>query len=331
ELGRYLFFDRRLSFNQTKSCAGCHAPQFAFTDGYRRSFGATADMHQRNTQPLFNILFLERLTSANPSLIAPEQQMAIPLFNTKVIEMGLKGHETEVLNRFSKDARYRELFARAFPGREDAISVIHVISAIAAFSKTIISANSRYDDYAYRNKKNALSASELRGMQLFYSDSLGCGGCHSGFNFSGGTGPASVPFPERLYFNTGLYNVDGKGAYPAYDEGLKEFSGNAADMGKIRVPTLRNLAFTGPYMHDGSVASLPEVIDIYARGGRLIDRGEHQGDGRTSPNKSARINGFHITPQQKSDLLNFLFSLTDSALLTRPQYQNPFAEDETGR
>lgn len=329
ELGRHLFFDRRLSFNQTKSCAGCHAPQFAFTDGYRRSFGATADMHQRNSEPLFNLAFLERLTSANPSFTLPEQQMMNPFFNIKFIELGIKGHEEEILSRLRSNNSYRKLFANAFPGSDSAVSVKNIIASIAAFTKTIISANSPFDRYKYYHEKNALNPSAQRGMQLFFSDSLNCSTCHSGFNFSGGINKPSLPVAQRIYFNNGLYNIDGKGAYPASDEGLKEFTQSAADMGRFRIPTLRNLLYTGPYMHDGSMPTLIEIIDMYARGGRLITQGENSGDGCKSPLKDPRIKGFRISPQQKADLLSFLVSLSDSGIINNPKYQNPFSEDET--
>jgi cytochrome c peroxidase len=328
-LGRHLFYDRRLSFNQTKSCAGCHAPQFAFTDGYRRSFGATADMHQRNAQPLFNLLFLERFTSANPSTATLQQQMMQPLFNTKFIELGVNGHETEILGRFSSNKEYDAMFHDAFPGKDNTVTIQNIITSITSFMKTITSSNSAYDRYQYHDKKNALSPSALRGMQLFFSDGLQCNTCHSGYDFSGGTVMPGASVNERLYFNTGLYNIDGKGAYPFIDEGLKEFTKQPGDMGKMRVPTLRNLLFTGPYMHDGSVASLSEVIDIYGRGGRLITQGENKGDGSKSPLKDARVKGFRMSTQQKTDLLNFLISLTDSSVLTNPVYQNPFGGDET--
>lgn len=328
-LGRHLFFDRRLSFNQTKSCAGCHAPPFAFTDGYRRSFGATADMHLRNSEPLFNLAFLQRYTAANPTFTTLEQQMGNPLFNTKFIELGVKDHETEILNRLQNSSAYRELFAQAFPENKNAVTLNHVIASITAFMNTIISAGSPYDRYEYYGEKDALDAAAQRGRQLFFSDSLACSACHSGFNFSGGINNPSLPLAQTLYFNNGLYNTDGKGAYPAEDEGLKTITRLPEDMGKFRVPTLRNLLFTGPYMHDGSMSTLTEIIDMYARGGRLIEQGENSGDGSKSPLKNPRIKGFRISPQQKADLLGFLVSLSDSSFISNPKYQNPFGDDET--
>ena len=113
ELGKYLFYDRRLSVNNTRSCGTCHNPQFAFTDGYKRSLGAFADLHQRNTQPLFNLSYLKYFTAADSSIHSPLQQMENPLFNIHAIEMGAKDHEAEILQRIKKDERYKKLFANA--------------------------------------------------------------------------------------------------------------------------------------------------------------------------------------------------------------------------
>ena len=132
-------------------------------------------------------------------------------------------------------------------------------------------------------------------------------------------------FVEQGFFNTGLYNVDGLGAYPTVDQGLIEVTGQSMDMGRFRAPTLRNIAVTAPYFHDGSAATLEEVLDIYAAGGRVIDDGENAGDGRQSPIKSGFVHGFALSDQDKADLLAFLESLTDERLLTNPAFSNPFA------
>jgi cytochrome c peroxidase len=328
-LGRHLFFDRRLSFNNTKSCATCHAPAFAFTDGYRRSLGATADMHQRNAQPLFNLVFLERFTSSDTSMRTLEQQMNNPLFNPHIIELGVKDHEKEVLRKFLQDPLYRRLYEVSFKEHINSMNWPRMMEAIAAFMKTIISAQSTYDRYTYYNDAAALDASALRGKTLFFSNRLQCGSCHSGFNFSGGLTDTSLPLTDRLYFNTGLYNVNGTGAYPAEDPGLYAHTKVPAHTGRIRVPTLRNLAFTGPYLHDGSAADLETVIDNYARGGRNIDYGNYRGDGKDNRYKDRRITGFPLSVQEKKDLIRFLYSLTDSSLLKNSAYQNPFTGDET--
>jgi cytochrome c peroxidase len=126
-----------------------------------------------------------------------------------------------------------------------------------------------------------------------------------------------------------LYNIDGNGTYPVYDQGLYQLTKNEKDMGKFRVPTLRNLLFTAPYFHDGSAASLSDVIDIYAAGGRIIAHGINNGDGIKNPHKHSTINGFDISAADKINLVNFILSLSDSSFINNPQYQNPFTEDET--
>lgn len=326
-LGQYLFFDRRLSVNDTRSCGTCHNPLFAFTDGYKRSLGVYADLHQRNTEPLFNLSYFKYLTAADSSLHAAFNQMNNPLFNEHPAEMGVKGNEESILLKISKDSFYKRLFTEAFPSESKPVNWTAIKSAISEFVYTIKSENSLYDKYN-RGDSAALSAEQKSGRQLFFSNRLHCSACHGGFNFSS---PTIVnPAGDTLYyFNTGLYNTDGRGSYPEYDQGLYQFTKQPADMGAFRVPTLRNLAFTAPYFHDGSVATLDSVIDIYARGGRKISTGINQGDGKLNPNRHPLINGFDLTAAEKNDLLLFLYSLTDSTVLSNPKYSNPFAEDET--
>ena len=323
ELGRYLFFDRRLSVNNTRSCGTCHNPQFAFTDGYKRSLGAYADLHQRNTQPIFNLALLKYLTAADSSIHSPLQQMENPLFNTHTIEMGAAGHEVEILERIKKDKNYSVLFANA--GYQT--NWEHIKKAISQFEESITSLNSRYDKFL-KGDTNALSLGEKNGKQLFFSANLKCATCHGGQNFST---PSIVETSgdTAFYFNIGLYNVDSRGAYPAYDQGLYEHTKNKTDIGKYRVPTLRNLAFTAPFFHDGSAASLQEVIENYASGGRNITDGIYKGNGSTNPNKHPFISGFNITQKDKINLIEFLLCLSDSNFIKNTTYQNPFEADET--
>ena len=323
ELGRYLFFDRRLSVNNTRSCATCHNPQFAFTDGYKRSLGAFADLHQRNTQPLFNLAYLKYFTAADSTLHSPLQQMENPLFNDHPAEMGVKGNEEKILQKVKADENYSQLFQSI--NRE--VSWINIKTAISSFMNSLHSGASPYDKFA-KGDTTALSSSQRKGMQLFFSAELKCASCHGGFNFSNPlvTGEKGDTI---FYFNTGLYNIDDKGAYPAYDEGLYQITKNRNDMGKFRVPSLRNLAFTAPYFHDGSAASLTEVIEAYANGGRKIEEGIYKGDGSKNPLKHPFIKGFPITEADKVNLISFLQSLSDSSFINNPAYQNPFTGDET--
>lgn len=131
-------------------------------------------------------------------------------------------------------------------------------------------------------------------------------------------------FGEIAFHNTGLYNIDGKGGYPAPNRGVLEVSNQPGDMGRFKAPTLRNIAVTAPYMHDGSIATLSEVIDHYAAGGRTIASGPNAGDGSKNPYKSEFVTGFLLTPQEKLDLLAFLESLTDSSFLNDPALSDPW-------
>jgi cytochrome c peroxidase len=322
-LGRYLFYDRRLSINNTKSCGTCHNPAFAFTDGYKRSLGAFADLHQRNTEPLFNLAQQKYFTAADSSIHSVFQQMNNPLFKTNPIEMGVNGAEDIILERLKKEKIYKNLFSKI----GEQITWQNIKSAIASFELNLISNNSPYDKFI-KGDKLALSESAKKGMELFNSINLKCSSCHGGNNFS-----SPILINEKkdtsFYFNTGLYNTDGKGSYPNYDQGLYQFTSTLNDMGKFRVPTLRNLAFTAPYYHDGSGASLTDVIENYARGGRLIKEGIYKGDGKTNTYKHAFINGFELNATNKLDLINFLLSLSDSSFVNNTNYQNPFTEDET--
>jgi cytochrome c peroxidase len=323
QLGRYLFYDRRLSVNNTRSCGTCHNPQFAFTDGYKRSLGVFADLHQRNTQPLFNLQYLKYFTAADSTLHSPLQQMENPLFNTHPAEMGVKGNEEIILKRVKDDPGYKKLFKDAGVN----ISWMNIKTTISAFVVQLQSFNSPYDKFK-NDDTAALTTSAKAGMKLFFSSAFKCSSCHGSLNFST---PSVVndKSDTLFYFNTGLYNIDNKGAYPAYDQGLYQLTKNEKDMGKFRVPTLRNLLFTAPYFHDGSAASLSDVIDIYAAGGRIIAHGINNGDGIKNPHKHSTINGFDISAADKINLVNFILSLSDSSFINNPQYQNPFTEDET--
>ena len=160
-----------------------------------------------------------------------------------------------------------------------------------------------------------LNESAQRGLNLFFSERLECHHCHGGFNFTQSSKHQNQLLDLKPFHNTGLYNTDEKGAYPIVDQGLFEVSLDAKDMGRFRAPTLRNVALTAPYMHDGSLATLEQVIEFYAAGGR--------GQGINSPLKSPFVKGFELSPQDKQDLLAFLHSLTDKSFLTNPDFSEP--------
>ncbi len=252
------------------------------------------------------------------------QQALIPMFGEHPVELGMSGREQELLARLQADTVYRRLFPAAFPNQPQPVSVEHITKALAAFQRSLISGDSPYDRYKFRNDRTAMSASALRGEALFFSEETECFHCHAGITFSASTKYVGKAFTEQEFFNNGLYNVGGTGAYPADNIGLKEFTGRDTDMGAHKAPTLRNIAVTAPYMHDGSIASLEEVLEHYARGGRLIREGPHAGDGARSQFKNGFVKGFTMTAQDKADLLAFLRSLTDSTLLTAPRFSDPW-------
>jgi len=160
-------------------------------------------------------------------------------------------------------------------------------------------------------------------MRLFFSARLNCSRCHGGFTFSGPIAfEGARPIPATFH-NNGLYNLGGAGNYPGDNPGLYGITGRREDMGRFRAPTLRNIGLTAPYMHDGSIATLNDVIEHYARGGRLVPNGPLAGDGRDSPRKSDLIRGFDLDVRGRTDLVEFLKSLTDASFVTDPRYSAP--------
>ena len=160
-------------------------------------------------------------------------------------------------------------------------------------------------------------------MRLFFSERLNCSRCHGGFTFSGPIAFEGARPIGATFHNNGLYNLGGVGRYPDDNQGLFGITGRTEDMGCFRAPTLRNIELTAPYMHDGSIATLAEVIEHYARGGRLIPDGPFAGDGRGSPRKSDLIQGFDLDDRGKADLVEFLKSLTDMSFITDPRFSPP--------
>lgn len=325
ELGRFLFFDKRLSGNGRQACGSCHRPELAFTDGRPTAIGSTGEPHPRGAQSLANVAYNTTLTWANPALVTLEAQMLVPLFGTAPVEMGLNdGNKPEAMQRLRSDADYPARFSAAFPGEADPFQWGNIVKAIASFQRTLISGNSKYDQY--QQGKATLSASEERGRVLFFGEKAECFHCHGSFNFNdqvvhAGSRPGLIETP---FHNTGLYNIDGRGGFPAPNRGVFESSFVATDMGRFRAPSLRNVGVTAPYMHDGSIATLREVLDFYAAGGRNITSGPLAGDGRANPFKSGLVTLIRLDEQDKADLVAFLQTLTDTDFLTNPKHADPF-------
>ncbi len=286
-LGKKLFFDKRLSDDLTQACASCHLPSQAFDDTNRFSIGIDGLAGTRNAMPLFNHAW-----NTNNKFFwdgranGLEEQAFGPVVNP--IEM----HDTwpNVVSKLQADAVYPSMFMSAF-GTSTIDSVL-ASKALAQYERTLISGNSRFDKYLLR--QISLTPSELNGFSLFMSESgADCFHCH---------GDANNPlWTDNLFHDNGL-------DLTYTDLGLGAITGNPSDNGKFKTPSLRNLVFTPPYMHDGRFATLDEVIDHYSSGLKA------------SPNvspllKNVATGGNNLTPQEKADLKAFLLTLTDSSFV----------------
>ncbi len=322
ELGRYIFYDERLSENGTFSCATCHKQELAFADDRSNGLGSTGELHPRGPMSLANIGYSPTLTWANPLMTDLEKQALVPIFGDDPIELGMTSIP-EVESRFRAVPRYQDLFAKAYPDEPEPITMYNVQRAVAAFQRTIFSGNSPFDRYIDGREPQALSESAKRGMVFVTTNEdhrFECNHCHGGFNFSDhvtweGLEQAGEDPP---FHQTGLYDLDGKGSYPEPNTGVHNTSLKDSDMGKFKAPTLRNIAVTAPYMHDGSIATLAEVLDHYAKGGRAHN------PSHTDP----LLKPFEMTDQEKADIIAFLEALTDQEFLDNPKYKNPWLELE---
>jgi len=321
ELGRYLFYDARMSVNGKESCATCHRQELAFTDGRAQAQGATGQFHPRSSMSLVNVAYVPFLTWANPTITSLEEQALAPMLSEEPIELGLKGHENEFLDAVRRDPVYEKLFPQAFPGMSDLYTIANITKAIAAFERTIISMRSPYDRYRWGGESSAISDAAKRGELLFFSsERAGCFQCHAGWNFSGAIRFEGNEAPRRAEDSPGGFFNTGVSAYAAPNRGLFEQTGRTGDIGKFQAPSLRNVAVTAPYMHDGSLATLDEVIQHYAAGGKL----DH-------PNKSHILRRLNLTDSDKRDLIEFLKSLTDEEMLHDPRWSNPWITWKTPR
>lgn len=336
-LGKQLFFDVNLSANRQQSCASCHIQEYAFAENQKQSVGSTGEQHRRNSLALVNVAYNKTLTWAHDGLTSIEQQILLPMFGESPIELGITGNEKEIWQRF-QTPEYQQLFKQAFPDNDFAskgFSAIksneenviknfdYIVKALASYVRSLISLNSPFDLYAYHGQDDAISESALRGMDLFFSEKFECHHCHGGFNFTQSTSHEKQLIDRRPFHNTGLYNTKNdkqKLGYPSVDTGLSEISTLPQDDGRFRAPTLRNIEVTAPYMHDGSIATLSDVLDFYAAGGRNVRHGIYAGDGRLNPLKSPFIKGFEMSEQDKQDLLSFLKTLTDETFLSNAQH-----------
>lgn len=307
QLGKKLFQEKKLSLYNNKSCSSCHSSEYSFTDGYRRSVSAIGEELLHNAPTLLNIQNYQVFDWDKPFVHTLSQQIKRPLYNVHPLEMGYDSTSVLLKQFLKNDSSYNLLFTKAY-GKKCNYDAIEIEEAIIGYINTLQARNSKYDQYK-NGKLNAMSENEIKGMHLFFSDKLKCAQCHTPPDFTLATYTKNT---DSLYINIGLYNILPQETYPLHDIGLQKFTKNEKNNGQFRIPGLRNVALTAPYMHDGSVANLNELIDIYAQGGRIIQSGVYKGDGTINKHKDKRISGFNISHEEKDNLILFLHCLTDT-------------------
>jgi len=322
-IGHRLFYDTRLSGNGTQSCSSCHLPELAFTDGKTTPVGSTGDVLPRNAPSVANSAYHRTFTWANPALTSLESQMNVPLFGTNPVEMGVSDkNRGKILRRIKRDRWYKKRFPKVFRWSKKPVSWFNVVRSISAFQRSIVTGTSKYNRFL--GDKANLASDERRGLSLFMGEEGECHHCHGSFIFDDQSTYAGAPVERLKFHNTGLYNVGGTGAYPTGNQGLYEITGKKKDMGAFRAPSLLNVARTAPYMHDGSVKTLMDVVDIYARGGRIITDGPYAGDGAKNPHKDPLISGINLSEQDRRDIVAFLKTLTEKDYSKDPRFSDPF-------
>ncbi|WP_297339342.1 methanobactin export MATE transporter MbnM [Pseudophaeobacter sp.] len=314
ELGRHLFYDARLSGDGTVACASCHDQGRAFTDGRQVAVGIHGTHGKLNAPSLANVAYLPVNSWANPHMTSLEFQALVPLFGETPDEMGATGQEARIFATLAEDPYYAQAFAQAFP-QQPKPELFTVTRALGAFQRSLMSFDSAYDRFKYGGDLDALSDAAKRGEQLFFGHRFECYHCHQGVLFTDNFKREGSPWVESGFHNTGLY-----ADYPASAPGRIEFTAEPGDAGLFRTPSLRNVAVTAPYMHDGSIPDLRGVLAHYAKGGR---------EGHS--NQDGMIVGFTATEAEISDLIAFLESLTDERLLTNPDHADPWPKDHPAR
>ncbi|MFT7071633.1 MAG: cytochrome c peroxidase [Patiriisocius sp.] len=292
-LGKKLFFDPILSSNNTLACANCHRPENAFTDPRALSIGVTGEESFRNSMPLHNLAFNYREKfNWDGSATTLEQQMFVPVTNP--VEMNNTWPNVE--NALQSSAQYPILFEQAF-GTSTIDSTL-VTKAMSQFVRTLISGNSKFDKFI--NGTETLTPQEENGLAVFLDEGRGdCFHCHGL--------PESPLWTDNAFHNNGLDET-------FTDLGLGGFSGDPREFGLFRSPTLRNLAFTAPYMHDGRFETLDEVIDHYSEGlvfSETID----------PLMKAIAEGGVQLTESDKADLKAFLLTLSDPSFTNDPNFR----------
>lgn len=281
-LGKRLFYDPILSVDSTLSCASCHKQELAFADNVDFSDGVKNRAGVRNSPSLANIAYHPYFTREGgvPTL---EMQVLVPIQEHNEFAFNI----VEISKKLEKIESYVKASELAYNRAPDHFVITR---AIANFERSLISGNSSYDRFVFQEDSNALDATEQKGKELFFSDRTSCGICHGGFNFT-----------DYSFANNGLYEEYN-------DPGRYRFTGDEADKALFKVPSLRNVALTAPYMHDGSIGTLEEVIAHYNSGGAA------------HPGKSELIQPLGLSDEEQKALLAFLESLTDESFVNDSKF-----------
>jgi len=273
-LGEKLFFDKRLSLNNEISCATCHVPEKAFTDGEKLGKGVKGRSAIRNSPSLWNVGFSSTFMF-DGEIKSLEEQALVPILDHNEMGASMK----IVIEKLKNDKSYQKAARKIFNRDFDAWVLTR---SIACYERTLISDNSNFDRFHFKNEKNAISPSAKRGWELF-SGKLNCVKCH----------------PAPFFTDYKVHN-NGRTSNESEDKGRFRINSDSTEIGFFKVPSLRNVAITAPYMHDGSIQTLDLVIDYYASGG---------GKGM---NQEKEILPFKISKQEKNDLINFIKSLNNN-------------------
>lgn len=284
DLGKRLFYDPILSSDFSISCNSCHQQALAFADNVAISAGVSGRLGLRNAPTLANLAYVSVFHKGGgvPKL---DIQAATPIEDMNEMNLPIQ----IAAERLNAIPDYEKAFYQAYGRPANSFTITR---ALAAFLRTMISGNSPYDQYTYQGKVSAMNNSQLRGQVLFFSDRLACSSCHAGFNFA-----------QDSFFNNGLKLDYGP------DPGRQRVTIDTSDEGKFRVPTLRNIALTAPYMHDGSLADLAAVVEHYNQGGV------------GHPLQDERIQPLALSAMEKADLIAFLAALTDASFINNPAFR----------
>lgn len=282
-LGKKLFYDPVMSLDSSVSCASCHRAEIAFSDDLAYSLGVEQRPGTRNAPTLANVAYHPYLTRDGgvPTL---EMQILVPIQEHLEFDFNI----VLLAERLKLDSSYVKLAKEAYGIHPNAFVITR---ALACFERSLLSGYSRYDQLVHHDKTDALTVAEIQGMDLFFSERTQCSACHNGFNFTN-------------------YSFTNNGLYEKYsDPGRFRVTGNYSDKSVFKVPTLRNIELTAPYMHDGSINTLEEVIDHYVSGGK------------NHPNKSQIIQPLELSEAEKTALVLFLKSLTDASFCANPLFK----------